>query len=103
MSIKPCTCAHCIDASLIPRPLGAGRGGVRQVTRVGSGHYLECVLSPPSTSTEAEFAAQSAESDSDSELNLESEESHDKSSSESVVSILTQLRCRCCGIKKNNR
>ena len=40
-------------------------------------------------------STEAAQSDSDSELNddLESEESHDKSSSESVTSILTQLRC----------
>ena len=54
----------------------------------------ETLPSASCSSTEAEFATQSAESDY-SELNddLESEESRDKSSSESVASVLTQLRC----------
>ena len=50
----------------------------------------ETLPSASCSSTEAEFATHSAASDGE---DLESKENHDKSSSESVASILTQLRC----------
>ena len=53
----------------------------------------ETLPSASCSSTEAEFATHSAASDGDDSEDLESKENHDKSSSESVASILTQLRC----------
>ena len=53
----------------------------------------ETLPSASCSSTEAEFATHSAASDADDSEDRESKENHDKSSSESVASILTQLRC----------